>query len=142
MSRRPPVDDRGRAVELRLLDQDSRRGADRLERVNRAGIRHLATGEARVAYAVGLVVGIVIVVLPVSWMVKAPVIAVLIVSLFRLYPHWQARARFAERRQHAERSARCPACWYSLAGVASVDDGCVICPECGAAWRVVLGDSE
>lgn len=30
----------------------------------------------------------------------------------------------------------CIACGYSLAGAASASDGCVECPECGAAWRI------
>ena len=31
---------------------------------------------------------------------------------------------------------RCPACAYSLRGVEADADGCVQCPECGAAWRL------
>lgn len=30
---------------------------------------------------------------------------------------------------------RCPACGYALAGLAAGTDGCLACPECGAAWR-------
>jgi hypothetical protein len=30
----------------------------------------------------------------------------------------------------------CPACVYRLDGLAAEEDGCVVCPECGAAWRV------
>lgn len=29
----------------------------------------------------------------------------------------------------------CGSCAYPLAGLSAVDDGCVVCPECGAAWR-------
>jgi hypothetical protein len=29
----------------------------------------------------------------------------------------------------------CPACGYPLTGAAIEDDGCRVCPECGAAWR-------
>lgn len=28
----------------------------------------------------------------------------------------------------------CLACMYDLAGVPTADDGCTVCPECGAAW--------
>ena len=31
---------------------------------------------------------------------------------------------------------RCAACGYSLAGAVPEQDGCCVCPECGAAWRV------
>lgn len=30
---------------------------------------------------------------------------------------------------------RCPACLYKLTGQAAEPDGCVVCPECGSAWR-------
>ncbi|MCC6427641.1 MAG: hypothetical protein IT435_12575 [Phycisphaerales bacterium] len=29
----------------------------------------------------------------------------------------------------------CVACEYDLAGIPIADDGCRVCPECGAAWR-------
>jgi len=30
----------------------------------------------------------------------------------------------------------CPSCAYPLAEIEKAHDGCTICPECGAAWRV------
>jgi hypothetical protein len=30
----------------------------------------------------------------------------------------------------------CAACGYSLAEISTQQDGCRVCPECGAAWRV------
>lgn len=30
----------------------------------------------------------------------------------------------------------CPCCAYRLVGLPPEEDGCVVCPECGAAWRV------
>jgi hypothetical protein len=41
-------------------------------------------------------------------------------------------------------SARCGACGYALAGLPPAADGCVVCPECSAAWRaerIAPGDS-
>ncbi len=32
-------------------------------------------------------------------------------------------------------TGRCASCGYMLAGLAMEGDGCVVCPECGAAWR-------
>ncbi len=29
----------------------------------------------------------------------------------------------------------CLACTYDLSGIVAADDGCTVCPECGAAWR-------
>lgn len=31
---------------------------------------------------------------------------------------------------------RCPACAYSIRTINRADDGCVVCPECGAAWTL------
>ncbi len=31
---------------------------------------------------------------------------------------------------------RCRACTFSLAGLAAEPDGCTVCPECGAAWKL------
>lgn len=30
----------------------------------------------------------------------------------------------------------CPVCGYDLIGLPTQPDGCLVCPECGAAWRV------
>jgi hypothetical protein len=30
----------------------------------------------------------------------------------------------------------CPACGYSIRELAAEPDGCTVCPECGAAWRL------
>lgn len=35
-----------------------------------------------------------------------------------------------------ERKGACLACGYALDGATVADDGCLQCPECGAAWRV------
>jgi hypothetical protein len=35
----------------------------------------------------------------------------------------------------------CPHCGYDLAGVTPGADGCTICPECSAAWRMPLADA-
>ena len=34
------------------------------------------------------------------------------------------------------RRKRCPVCTYSIEGLPAQDDGCVICPECAAAWKL------
>lgn len=50
-----------------------------------------------------------------------------------------ATGRLDPRREEFEtvKAARgCPACLYSLEGCREEADGCTICPECGAAWRM------
>lgn len=37
-------------------------------------------------------------------------------------------------RARAERG-RCRGCAFELEGLPAEEDGCVVCPECGAAWR-------
>lgn len=34
----------------------------------------------------------------------------------------------------------CMVCAYDLTGVPIEEDGCTVCPECGAAWKIARGD--
>lgn len=43
-------------------------------------------------------------------------------------------------RREVIRAHFCPSCSYRLRGVPPEPDGCTVCPECGAAWR--LPDEE
>lgn len=51
---------------------------------------------------------------------------------------------YAQRRRDFRDTLRadpyCVACGYHLEGVSAEGDGCIVCPECGAAWR--LGGNE
>lgn len=51
-----------------------------------------------------------------------------------------ARRRVLQRkvREMVERGA-CPACDYGLREIPTAADGCTVCPECGAAWRMRRG---
>lgn len=33
-------------------------------------------------------------------------------------------------------AGRCPSCYYHLSLLQTEDDGCTVCPGCGAAWRL------
>ncbi len=44
--------------------------------------------------------------------------------------------RERQRRLLADLIKPCPACFYELDGLARESDGCTVCPECGAAWRL------
>lgn len=43
--------------------------------------------------------------------------------------------RRADRKFAAARPV-CIACGYDLSGLGAAEDGCIVCPECGAAWRM------
>lgn len=45
------------------------------------------------------------------------------------------RGRFRRLAGDALAEGRCPACKHALQGLETHDDGCIVCPECGAAWR-------
>ncbi len=66
------------------------------------------------------------------WLVFAMVIftRLMKVSLIR----WQSRGLVA--------IGRCPSCGYDLLNLPVADDGCSVCPECGAAWRVGSDDQS
>lgn len=52
---------------------------------------------------------------------------------FAIAARW---SRLEMRNAYLSRS-RCPSCFYDLAAQeADPEDGCCVCPECGAAWRI------
>jgi len=63
----------------------------------------------------------------------AVIMAVVVGSYFR------RRAGFRRGLQRVRNvmldATLCPSCTHSLEGLPRHEDGCVICPECGAAWR-------
>jgi hypothetical protein len=40
------------------------------------------------------------------------------------------------------KSGRCASCGYDLRTLTQAPDGCTLCPECGAAWRLTGGASH
>ena len=50
-------------------------------------------------------------------------------------PLWRLGVRRDQRRLRRLPSV-CGPCGYSLTGLAPDPDGCTVCPECGAAWRL------
>ena len=67
-----------------------------------------------------------------SWLVAWFVLAVSFLSGLRgivlAFREWYCRLAAA--------FGTCGACAYELQGSPAADDGCTVCPECGAAWRV------
>ena len=41
--------------------------------------------------------------------------------------------------QELRKMGRCPCCTYRLPGIIAESDGCTVCPECGAAWKLLVG---
>jgi hypothetical protein len=39
-------------------------------------------------------------------------------------------------RRSCLRLGLCPACGYEIGSLPAATDGCTVCPECGAAWRL------
>lgn len=77
-----------------------------------------------------------------SWTIAVGVIiaAIAIDRVLSTRPWWYGPAAIqAHYRAMLARSC-CPVCTYSLDGVSPERDGCRVCPECAAAWRL-RGDS-
>lgn len=66
-----------------------------------------------------------------------PVTATAAVLWLILRAGWVARTRGIVRGLLAE--GRCATCGYDIRGCRAEADGCTVCPECGAAWRVPAG---
>jgi len=57
--------------------------------------------------------------------------------IFATRPKRKKRTAFDEdARRSLIRATACPSCGYSLRDVTPEADGCTVCPECGAAWRL------
>ncbi len=90
---------------------------------------------------IGVFVGIPLAVGPVVWL-NAPKwwpITFLISAggTIRWWYHQRMRTMNAADAASLHKSrGRCATCAYSLRGLPREPDGCTVCPECGAAWRL------
>lgn len=64
--------------------------------------------------------------------VIVPVLGIAVPFLLNMPNPWNRRAAKIVR--------RCFACAYSLDGITVEQDGCTVCPECGAAWKLESKD--
>lgn len=62
------------------------------------------------------------------------VVAVLVIAAGSLRAALATERRAAASADLFLREGRCAGCAYVLQGIAPAEDGCVVCPECGAAW--------
>jgi hypothetical protein len=61
---------------------------------------------------------------------------VLMVLLFRFtITRWSIEEYLRDHHVDIIKRGACLACGYAIAGIAQEDDGCRVCPECGAAWN-------
>ena len=94
-------------------------------------------------YFAALVVFLAMALAPMPREIGWGLVAVLLVLGLAVIGALLACGSWIANREAYERAARsmrhgsnCPQCWYDLAGHEHEADGCVVCPECGAAWRV------
>lgn len=65
-----------------------------------------------------------------------------IVAYLSPVPRWWWRCVGAHYVNRVIKSGHCPACGFLLNGLKAEDDGCLVCPECGAAWRKPASSSS
>ncbi|QOI99054.1 MAG: hypothetical protein HRU70_00520 [Phycisphaeraceae bacterium] len=129
------IDDRGRPCRLvRLAPLGSARGRDDPAPFPRRAILGLgviaagATGLGFLAASEGAIV--------VGLCILSPVLSTMMFNVIgtgvRLAEAANARGAWLKCRMI--RVGRCPSCAYPIAGLAPEPDGCVVCPECAAAW--------
>ncbi|MFT5424768.1 MAG: hypothetical protein ACI89L_002568 [Phycisphaerales bacterium] len=140
MRMKRPLDDRGQPVTLRDLDKRTKRESVRLAGADRAGVRGYTWREIRRQVVLGLAGGLTLVLavalIPMSDLMYVVVVGGVIGIVSVLEVRRRAVHRLGDRRSLALRDQRCPACWYDLAESPIEPGGCVVFPECGAAWRV------
>jgi hypothetical protein len=63
-----------------------------------------------------------------------------VIVAFGCFLAWMLWWFFAGRQRAAEdlvAKGRCASCAYEMVGLPVEADGCAVCPECGAAWKVL-----
>lgn len=69
-----------------------------------------------------------------------------VISLVIVGSYFRRRAGFrkglSKVRQTMLDASLCPSCTHALDGLPRLGDGCVVCPECGAAWQSGAAGSE
>lgn len=73
------------------------------------------------------------------------VVAAILLGAGVLWASVGARSRRPDRRVLADFVGRyrlCVVCAYDLAALPPEEDGCLVCPECGAAWKLPAGPGD
>lgn len=74
----------------------------------------------------------------ISWLyvVLFCVLSVVLSTALGMIAKGQGWRSFALGKETSLAVGCCPSCGYSISEISPQDDGCTICPECGAAWRL------
>jgi len=70
---------------------------------------------------------------PYGWRTALGFVLFFLVLVLAAYAADARRVR-AMRRELEGLPDACPVCAYDLTGARPAEDGCAVCPECGAAW--------
>lgn len=79
---------------------------------------------------------LLLIAVPLCTMAAPPLVLFLVPAWFVSWLLWWF---FSGRQVAAQAMAlqgACPSCEYEIVGLPVERDGCVVCPECGGAWRV------
>jgi len=68
--------------------------------------------------------------------VRVPVQVAAMGIAMAVWVHFHRRGMAGVARRVMLRHGRCAGCGYVLTGTPRGEDGCTVCPECGAAWRM------
>jgi hypothetical protein len=135
--------DRSQPVTLLRLDKRSMRSAEQVPawmgEIHKQRHRKVVRGNALILWAVAVIALIVAwlgkILFTFAWLLAALLAAVAMLIVLVLAVR---RLDRIDRIQSMPAAGLCPACGYGIRGVRQADDGCTVCPECGAAWRVPL----
>lgn len=133
------TDDRGAACRLRVLE-DAYGGvpiADARMRALRARVRPILGTATGLTYAAAFFIAMLLTGVLATWLSFALQSALILLAVLAAIYVINARLpRFAHRivTEYLRRGV-CAGCGYNLFGLETQGDGCVLCPECGAAWR-------
>lgn len=130
---------------LRLHAQDDRNQAVRLVRFLPGGPRLawrsplgigliLVAGITLIGIAAIALVGPDVVGLTIFSVVIAPTMTVILTALANIRTAWRERSQVLRTSMNARKL--CAACAYDLSSHEPEPDGCTVCPECSAAWRL------
>jgi hypothetical protein len=142
------TDDRDRRWGIRHIARTERERKSAVGRaLGRAGILYHIAGIAVVLFAVGQALGLQLAGTripgspgPGAMLLVLAALLGIHVFLAVLLPRISARSRMVLQL----RERICPMCGYDLARIEAQADGCIVCPECSAAWastRVGPADS-
>ena len=72
---------------------------------------------------------------PLAYLLPASIVGVMGWPLYGVVVRLLRRERRGELLRAYLSAGLCPSCSHPLAGLAPADDGALVCPECGAAWK-------